>query len=216
MNQRALIFHGGWDGHHPAQMADLAAKALRQHEFEVEVTDSLECLADGSALAAFDLIVPCWTMGKLEPESAKNLCNAVQSGTGLGGFHGGMGDAFRGELDYEWMVGGHFVGHPHVGPYEVRVTRAEHPIMEGMPNSFEYDSEQYYMMTDPAIEVLADTPYGHFGGGAAMPAVWTRTWGEGRVFYSAFGHDPAEFDRFPFVWDMTVRGLVWASRKTNS
>jgi scyllo-inositol 2-dehydrogenase (NADP+) len=49
---------------------------------------------------------------------------AVHSGVGLGGMHGGMGDGFRGHLDYEWMTAGHFVGHPCVGDYTVRNTHA--------------------------------------------------------------------------------------------
>ena len=31
-------------------------------------------------------------------------------------------DAFRGNVEYQWMVGGQFVGHPHVGKYTVRLT----------------------------------------------------------------------------------------------
>jgi hypothetical protein len=50
-------------------------------------------------------------MGQLSREQSAGLQQAVRAGTGLAGIHGGMGDAFRGNLEYEWMVGGHFVGH---------------------------------------------------------------------------------------------------------
>jgi len=130
---------------------------------------------------------------------------------GLGGTHGGMGDAFRGNLEYEWMVGGHFVGHPHVGDYRVRLTAVDHEIVAGMPSEFSYRSEQYYMMVDPGINVLAETLYLHEGRRCIMPVVWTRNWGRGRVFYSALGHRPQEFLDFPEVRQMTLRGLVWAA-----
>ncbi len=212
MRYKTLIFHGGWDGHSPTEMANKTAESLGREGHDVVLSDSLDCLTDADALLNYDLIVPCWTMGTLPEGAIANLTAAVRAGTGLAGFHGGMGDAFRGEIDFEWMAGGHFLGHPTVGTYEVQVTQPDNPIMAGVPATFEYDSEQYYMAMDPAVTVLAETPYTYEAQTVAMPAVWTRTWGQGRVFYSAFGHKIEEFDTYPFVWDMTVRGLVWATR----
>ena len=169
-------------------------------------------LDDAAALRSADLIVPAWTAGALEGDRGKNLVGAVRGGTGLGGIHGGMGDAFRGALAYEWMVGGHFVGHPHVGDYKVRVTRPDDPIVAGLPTEFDYNSEQYYMLIDPAVDVLATTEYVHDGKTCEMPVVWTRTWGDGKVFYSALGHAMAEFDQYPHVFEMTLRGLEWATQ----
>lgn len=152
-------------------------------------------------------------MGSITPEQSAGLREAVRAGTGLAGVHGGMGDAFRGDTNYEWMVGGHFVGHPYVGEYIVHVVDAGHPAMKGLPAEFVYRSEQYYMLVDPAICVLADSEYTHEGGVCRMPVVWTKTWGLGRIFYSALGHEPSEFGRFPEVFAMSVRGLLWAARK---
>ncbi len=210
----ALIFHGGWDGHHPARLAALLGADLEDAGFRVTKTDSLDILSDAGALAGFDLIVPCWTMGKLEDAQSKALEAAVKAGSGLAGVHGGMGDAFRGDITYEWMTGGHFVGHPHVGDYTVRRTPVAHEIMQEIPEAFAYHSEQYYMMIDPAVTVLAETLYNREGSLVAMPVVWVRTWGAGRVFYSSLGHDPAEFETYPEMRKIVRRGLVWAARKS--
>lgn len=208
----ALIIQGGWVGHEPATVAQFFADALQAEGYEVDIADSLDVLEDAAALKAYDLISPCWTMGQLSPAQSKNLSAAVRSGCGLGGFHGGMGDAFRGDLDYEWMVGGHFVGHPYVGEYTVEVKDPVHPITKDLPKSFLYDSEQYYMMVDPSIEILADTVYTHEGRDITMPVVWTKQWGEGRVFYSALGHKAEEFIHYPAIAKMTVEGMKWATR----
>ena len=176
-----------------------------------EVVKSLEPLADEAALKSFGLIFPCWTMGQLTPEQEKGLSGAVRAGVGLAGVHGGMGDAFRGRLDYEWMVGGHFVGHPHVGEYSVRIADPAHVITAGLPGAFAYKSEQYYMMMDPGVEVLADTVYQHAGRSVTMPVAWTKSWGAGRVFYNALGHHPVEFTTFPESRRLTVRGCLWAA-----
>ncbi len=209
---KALIFYGGWEGHEPAAMAAIIQRELGAQSFEVQAENSLEPLDDAVRLREFDLIVPCWTMGELSEERTKNLADAVASGVGLGGFHGGMGDAFRGNLTYEWMTGGHFLGHPHVGDYRIRLTDRQHPITDALPQDFIYNSEQYYMMVDPAIEVLADTLYEQEGRRITMPVIWTHQWGRGRVFYSALGHQAKEFTDYPAVLEMTLKGLIWAAR----
>ena len=163
------------------------------------------------ACKPFALIVPCWTMGALSLPQSQGLQAAVKAGVGLGGIHGGMGDAFRGNLDYEWMVGGHFVGHPYVGEYLVRVTDPASPITQALPEAFPYRSEQYYLLTDPGIHVLADTVYRHEEQEVVMPVAWTKRWGRGRVFYSALGHATAEFNEFPVALTLMVRGLRWAA-----
>lgn len=210
---KVLFLQGGWDGHRPAEIVERFVAPLLEAGADCEVVTDLARLAEVDWLRSFDLISPCWTMGSVTPEQSAGLQEAVRSGTGLAGVHGGMGDAFRGDTRYEWMVGGHFVGHPHVGEYNVRVTDPMHPVMKGLPAEFVYRSEQYYMLVDPAVRVLADAEYTNEGVVCRMPVVWTKQWGLGRVFYSALGHDPSEFDAFPGVFAMSVRGLLWAARK---
>jgi type 1 glutamine amidotransferase len=209
--KKALFLAGGWEGHHPDRIVQLFAADLEAAGLVPEIVKSLDPLADAEALNAYALIFPCWTMGPLTPEQEKGLVAAVRAGVGLGGIHGGMGDAFRGRLDYEWMVGGHFVGHPHVGPYEVRVTDRTHPATEGLPERFAYRSEQYYMLVDPGIHVLAETDYVYEDRKVVMPVAWTKTWGAGRVFYQALGHEPEEFVEFPAARRLTVQGCLWAA-----
>ena len=212
MNSPKILFlQGGWDGHKPEQIVQKFQSTLQQQGCHSDTVTSFEKLADADWLKTFDAISPCWTMGTLSPEQSAGLCAAIHGGVGLGGIHGGMGDAFRGNLDYEWMVGGHFVGHPHVGDYTVRVTHSADPIMQGLPTEFSYNSEQYYMLMDPAVRVLAETDYSFEGSTFQMPVVWTKHWGKGRVFYSALGHDPMEFDRYPEVFQMSLNGILWSA-----
>lgn len=210
---KILFLQGGWEGHRPAEVTARFAAALRREGAAVEIATELAGLADLDWVASFDAVSPCWTMGRLAPEQSAGLREAVRAGTGLAGIHGGMGDAFRGDLDYEWMVGGHFVGHPHVGEYTVRLAVPQDPLLAGLPRQFVYRSEQYYLLVDPAVRVLADAEYVHDGATCRMPVVWTKTWGKGRVFYSALGHDPSEFDAYPEVFALAVRGLQWAARR---
>lgn len=208
---KALIIHGGWEGHTPTATAALLAERLGEAGFDLESSQTLDTLLDRRKLRSLDLIVPHWTMGTISNAQARALSSAVRSGVGLAGVHGGMCDSFRGCIDYQWLTGGQFLGHPHVGQYFVRLTAGRSPITRGMKKRFKYDSEQYYMMVDPGVTVLAETTYRFDGRKVTMPVVWTKLWGQGRVFYSALGHTAQELRAYPEVLAMTVRGMVWAA-----
>jgi hypothetical protein len=206
---KALIFFGGWAGHEPDKVADVLAKALRGNGAEVQLSNTLDCLNQLDPLTQIDLIVPCWTMGKLAGEQGKNLVAAVRDhGVGIAGVHGGMGDAFREHSEYQFMVGGQFVAHPG-GQIDYRVHIIDHvdPITADMQH-FNVRSEQYYMHVDPSNHVLATTAV-EFNG-ATMPVAWKRSFGKGRVFYSALGHVAGEFENAP-VLTLITRGMLWAA-----
>lgn len=215
MNGRnALIVWGGWDGHEPEQGAHVVAGMLRDEGFEVAIENGTEALAD-PGIRDLSLIVPIDTMSTIEKDELANLCAAVESGVGLGGYHGGMGDAFRKEPAYQFMCGGQWVAHPgNIIDYRVDVTRPDDPIMAGI-GDFAYRSEQYYMHVDPSNEVLATTTFSgaHCAWieGVVMPVVWKRRHGRGRVFYSSLGHVAAELE-VPQMATILRRGLVWAAR----
>ncbi len=214
MGKTALVMWGGWDGHTPKETGELLAGKLKANGFEVRIENSLQPLEDGEAVKKLNLIVPMWTMGEMSNAQWNGLHQAVHdAGVGLGGVHGGMGDAFRGRVEYQWLVGGQFLGHPYVGEYTVKLTAQASPITQGMPKSFKYKSEQYYMGIDPGVNILAYTRYKHEGQKCKMPVVWTKTWGQGRVFYSALGHSAEELRSYPEVVEMTTRGLLWAARE---
>lgn len=212
----ALIVWGGWDGHSPEQMAAVFDELLKAGGFDTEVTNNYNMFADIGKLKSFDLIVPCITMDKCDNELIDNVVEAVAAGTGIAGCHGGMGDTFREHSNWQFMVGGQFVAHPgNIIEYPVHIKNSSSELTDGLQD-FTVKSEQYYMHTDPSIEVLATTPFpmaeGHHSvnGHFEMPVAWTRKWGQGRVFYCAIGHEPG--DLAGTVREMIRRGLLWASR----
>lgn len=215
--KKALIFQGGWDGHQPKQCAELFAAKLSDRGFAVDVVDTLAVLEDAARLRELALIVPLWTCGTLTAAQETNLVAAVEKdGVGVAGFHGGMGDAFRGAISYQWMVGGQFVAHPdNLKEYTIKIVKPEDPIVRGIAD-FKVRSEQYYMLVDPRNEVLATTTHqsvsAPWTNGVAMPFVWKKPHGAGRVFYSAMGHQLSEFFDFPEQLEITLRGMAWAAR----
>lgn len=215
--KKALIVQGGWDGHEPAKVAELMKNLLESEAFEVDVSDTLEAFDDAQALRALHLIIPVWTMGEIKPEQANNVSEAVADGTGIAGCHGGMCDAFRQSVLWQFMTGANWVAHPGNDgvKHTIHVKRGSSPITDGIED-FEVSSEQYYLHVDPAIDVLATTRFPvangyHSPNGAVdVPQIWTKRWGVGRVFYSALGHH-ADVLAVPSSLELMRRGLRWAA-----
>jgi type 1 glutamine amidotransferase len=214
--KKALMVWGGWEGHEPKQCVDIFAPILQEDGFEVTVSDTMDRYKDQEMMRELSLVVPCWTMGTIEAEQEKGLLDAVQSGVGIAGWHGGMGDSFRNSVSYQFMVGGQWVAHPDgIIDYEVNITDRDDPITRGL-DDFKMRSEQYYLHVDPMNEVLATTTFkdresAPWINGTVMPVVWKRMWGEGKVFYSSLGHVASDFD-VSEAREIQRRGMLWAAR----
>ena len=217
--KKALIFRGGWEGHAPIAVSERIAEILLKHDIHADIFDGVQCLCDREKLLTYDLIVPCITMGDAPEAYIENLSYAVSQGVGLAGCHGGMCDAFRNSPLWQFITGGQWVAHPGNDgvTYTVNIGKEQHPITEGI-GDFTVCSEQYYLHIDPAVKVLATTRFQIADGLHAanmpidMPVIWTKLWGEGRVFYSSLGHNEKVFDACPEAELLLERGLVFACR----
>lgn len=216
MQRRALIVRGGWDGHAPGEAPELFLPYLKDQDFDVQVADSLEVYADPDAMADLSLVVQCWTMGEILLDELNGLRDAVVGGAGFVGWHGGIVDSFRMATDYLQMVGAQFAAHPHdLVDHTVEIVQPDHPIVAGV-ESFSLRSEQYWMLSDPLNDVLATTTVPVRDGDpwhapVTSPAVWTRQWGEGRIFVCTVGHQLADLE-IPQVRTIIERGILWAAR----
>lgn len=206
--KKALIVWGGWDGHQPKEVGEIFAGLLKEEGFDVTLSDTLASFENAELMASLDLIVPVWTMGQITQEQLRPLLEAVNAGCGIAGCHGGMGDSFRNETEYQFMVGGQWVAHPGNDGvrYDVNMVEANDPLTSGI-GDFEVVSEQYYMHVDPAIKVHATTSFGD----VKMPVVWTKSWGQGRVYYNTLGHQ-ANIVAMPQTLELMRRGFLWAAR----
>lgn len=217
--RRALIVWGGWDGHEPEQVANHFGDILTSEGFEVEISSTLDSLLDEEKLKSLSLFVPVVTMSKITWDQVSAITKAVrEEGVGIAGCHGGMCDSFRESTEWQFMTGGQWVAHPGDNGVTYRVNvHSSHPITEGI-GDFEVTSEQYYLHTDPGNLVLATTQFPHpgvdgphLGNPCAMPQVWVKSFGKGKVFYNALGHNRAVFD-IPQATELMRRGFLWAAK----
>jgi uncharacterized protein len=227
----ALVVRGGWEGHSPVAATELFMPHLRKNRFAVEVADSPEAYADAQLMQRIDLVVQCYTMGTIEHRQFAGLEAAIRAGTGMAGWHGGIADSFRNTSDYLHLIGGQFACHPpkHPSewrpgdpsnayvPYRINMLPAArmHPITEGI-DDFDLVTEQYWVLADTYIDVLATTtqkrrPWDPWHREVTSPAIWTRLWGEGKIFVATPGHSLDVLEH-PSVRSIIERGMLWASR----
>lgn len=230
MTKRAIMVRGGWEGHQPEEATDLFLPFLKENGYECEVFDSPAVYADEATMAATDVILQCMNMSSIEADQVAGLRAAIEAGTGLAGWHGGIVDSYRASSDYLHLMGAQFAHHPALRPEErngeqsdfyirhridILPEAAEHPITRGM-DSFELETEQYWVLHDQLIDVLATTTlpareFDPWHREHVSPAVWTRRWGQGKIFVSTPGHN-VEVLKHPSVRSIIERGILWASR----
>jgi len=212
--KKVLFVYGGWEGHDPIESSILFVPWMRSEGAEVTVSNTLDSYLDEELMESLDLIVQIWTMGSISSEQEKALLDAIRRGVGIAGWHGGLGDSFRNNVRYQFMVGGQWVAHPgNIIDYEVNIINNTDPITKGL-NDFAMRSEQYYMHVDPNVNVLATTQFSgkhaDWIDGTTMPVVWKKYFGKGRVFYSSLGHVITDFE-VPEALEIQKRGIRWAS-----
>ncbi|HLU28762.1 MAG TPA: ThuA domain-containing protein [Glycomyces sp.] len=229
--KHALIVRGGWEGHWPIEATDSFIPFLNENGYEVRVEDSTAVYADSGYMATVDVIVQTNTMNKIGKDELAGLTAAIERGTGMAGWHGGIADSYRESSDYLQLIGGQFATHPPKAPrdqlageesdcflphtIEIVPEKADHPIVAGIED-FTLDTEQYWVLSDEYNEVLATTTiaardFDPWHRPITSPAVWTRLWGEGRIFVATPGHDMGVLADAN-VRTIIERGILWASR----
>ncbi|MFC2144972.1 ThuA domain-containing protein [Actinomycetota bacterium] len=250
--KKALVLYGGWVGHAPAEISYFFKEKLEELDFKVYISDDLDILLDNEILSKIDLIIMQWTGGRLTDKQLESIIRSVGSGTGLAGCHGFCG-SFAENFDWSFITGGQFVAHPGglENKFTVKIVDKNNPIMKGV-SDFSTIDEQYYMLVDPGVKVLATTRfpplnkrnindqdvllpeflkldkerhgnwntdiraalYGpHINNCPVdMPAIWTKCFGNGRVFFNSLGHDLGKLKEEPSL-TITLRGFLWASNE---
>ncbi|MFD6418120.1 ThuA domain-containing protein [Streptomyces sp. NPDC060194] len=228
--RHALVVRGGWEGHRPVEATELFLPFLRDNGFEVRIESTPKVYADTAYMSGVDLVLQCVTMSEIAPEEVAGLRSAIGEGTGFAGWHGGIADSYRNSSEYLHLVGGQFACHPGKAPgdrcgdgtdyflphrIEMTPAAADHPVTAGI-GDFELETEQYWVLTDSYCDVLATTTLAAraldpWGRPVTCPAVWTRAWGEGRIFVCTPGHS-LDVLRDDTVRTLVERGLLWAAR----
>jgi Trehalose utilisation len=133
--------------------------------------------------------------GKPVPWMSEEQGLAVKNFVADGGGFYALHDASHISLscrNYRDVMGGAFVGHPPLRPFEVHATANAHPITAGM-ETFVVSDEQHFVDydKDPRYIILESENRDGLtfqNRGTKAPSGWAYDYGKGRVVFTAVGH----------------------------
>ncbi len=149
----------------------------------------------------------------------------IEHGGGYAGIHGAGGDP---QWFWDWyadtLLGARFIGHPGRPQFQTATVSLVDPqgtIGAGGAKAFPLLEEWYSFDRNPvaggavAVATIDEKDYqqiGYRGENLAMgyhPIAWRKAIGSGRMFYTAIGHRPENYDE-PHAAALLAEGIAWA------
>ena len=142
----------------------------------------------------------------------------IHAGHGFFGLHSAAGSE-RDWPYFQQVLGGHFAFHPQEQSFVVTVADREFPAVGGLPQSFLWTDECYFLdrlnpdihpvlTTDRTALLMVDQAKHPEAFPNPLPLAWYHTFDSSREFYLALGHNPADYTN-PVLLRLLERGLLW-------
>jgi putative membrane-bound dehydrogenase-like protein len=202
----AVLFLGDRGHHAPADRVEQLAPVLAGRGIDVTYTEALSDLNPDN-LGKYDALVIYANTTEIGKDQEKALLDYVAGGGGLVPLHCAS-FCFLNSPAYVELVGAQFLRHG-TGEFETTVADADHPITKGLIPFRTWDETYVHARHNEKDRHVLQT---RDEAGASEPWTWTRTHGEGRVFYTAYGHDARTWGH-PGFHDLVERGIRWAANK---
>ncbi|MBR0696951.1 ThuA domain-containing protein [Bradyrhizobium lablabi] len=189
--------------------------------FEVSVTE------DPSEFSAERLeryaAVMFYTSGELPMSASEKtaLLDFVRSGGGFIGIHSAT-DTFYGWPDYLDLIGGYFNGHPWHQAVTIEVVDPGDPLVAFLGSALQFEDEIYQIsdfdlggsnvllrLDQSSVDLGKNGVHRRFYG---WPLAWTRSYGQGRVFYVALGHDASVWHDARYQ-QLLGNAMLWSMRR---
>ena len=206
-----ILFLGDKGHHRPIERVPSIMAALGDKGVNFTYTDKLEDI-NSVNLNKYDALMIYANWDSIPPSVETDLLAYVASGKGILPIHCAS-YCFRNSSEYVKMVGGQFWRHT-MDSIETQTVQPNHAIMQGLKPFKVYDETYLHSKLQEDNNVLAvreikadqfkDKP-----NTKTEPYTWTRSYGKGRVFYTAYGHDENAWQNEDFH-ALILRGILWA------
>lgn len=216
--KRVLYFsHTAGFRHGSIAAARTMLQTLDPQRWQITSSEDLAIIT-ASRLRDFDAVF-FFTSGELalSDTQKRDLLDYVRNGGGFGGAHSAS-DTLYSWPEYGEMLGAYFDGHPWTQRVTLDVEEPEHAVMRGLPPSFSLVEEIYQHRAFDRSKVRVLLTLDTRGVNLKAPGVkrtdddfalaWVRSYGRGRVFYTALGHFDEVFTD-ERVRLMMRQGLAW-------
>ncbi|MEZ4701153.1 MAG: ThuA domain-containing protein [Rhodothermales bacterium] len=199
-----VLFVGDHGHHAPSDRMLQVLPHLASRSIFLTYTDDLRDLNAGN-LAHYDVVALYANYeGDMPAEAERALVAFVEQGGGFVPIHSAAGN-FRTSDAFIDLVGGAFESHK-TDTFRTDDVLPDHPAMRGVPNFESWDETYVHKRHNPDKTVLSYRVEGDH----REPWTWVRTQGQGRVFYTAWGHDERTWGN-PGFQLLLERGIRWAA-----
>jgi uncharacterized protein len=210
--RRIEVLFLGDNGHHkPMDRFAQISAALGHKGVNFTYTNEQTALNDEN-LAKYDALLVYANHDQINPEAENALLKFVAAGKAILPIHCAS-YCFRNSTEYVKMVGGQFWRHT-MDTVSTKNQQAAHPILKDLKPIRSWDETYLHTMLQADNNILQTRPIGpdqakDKPGQKEEPYTWTRSYGLGRVFYTAYGHDENTWGN-PNFQNLIYNGLLWA------
>jgi uncharacterized protein len=197
-----ILFLGDNAGHLPAARFAQLQPVFAARNITLTYTDKLDVLS-AEGLQPYDGLMIFANHTSAKPEQIQAIVDYVKGGKGFIPVHCAS-FCFTGSEDYIKLVGAQFRSHT-TGVFRVKAV-AEHPILAGFDSFESWDETYVHTKHNPVNRVVLQV---RAEKDLQEPWTWVRTEGQGRVFYTAWGHDQRTWSHPGFI-NLLERGTRWA------
>jgi putative membrane-bound dehydrogenase-like protein len=198
-----ILFLGHKSKHHNSQqLADILNKEYFKDGINITYSNDPNDMNETN-LANFDGLVLYANYDTISKGQEKALLSFVKGGKGFIPLHCAS-YCFRNSPEVVEMIGGQFSTH-QVDSFPAVIMKPEHAVMKGIKAFMTKDETYVHTKLSKNIEVLSERVEGEHH----EPYTWVQPFGDGRVFYTAYGHDEITFNNPSFL-NLVRNGILWA------
>jgi putative membrane-bound dehydrogenase-like protein len=198
-----VLFLGNEGKHHDSgKYAPWLAIAMFKEGINLTYTTTTDDLNEEN-LEKYDGLIIYANHDEITPSQEEALRDFVEGGKGLIPIHSAAG-CFRNSDWYINAIGGAFKSHG-VGTFTAEIKNSSHPVMQGISAFETWDETYVHQRINPDMTVLMERVEGTH----REPYTWVRNEGDGRVFYTAFGHNDSTWLNVDFR-KLVTNGVLWA------
>jgi type 1 glutamine amidotransferase len=188
-----ILFLGHKSKHHDSQqLADIMSKEYFKDGINITYTTDPNDMNEAN-LSQFDGLLLYANHDQITRDQEKALLNFVRGGKGFIPLHSAS-YCFRNSPEVVEMIGGQFSNHK-TDSFPAVVVKPGHAVMKGINAFVTWDETYVHTKISKNIEVLSERVEGTHH----EPYTWVRPFGDGRVFYTAYGHNEITFNNPGFL-----------------
>ena len=198
-----VLFLGHSSTHHNSgKYAPMLMTPLFDKGINMTYTADTNDLTDEN-LKKYDGLIIYANYNTISPAKEKALKDFVQGGKGLIPIHSASA-CFGNSAWYIQAVGGKFKSH-RTGVFSPVTVNQNHPVMQGIAPFTSWDETYVHSNVNSDMTVLQE----RVEGSTREPWTWVRYEGNGRVFYTASGHNDSTWNQPEFL-KLVRNGVLWA------